>query len=65
MGLTRMFQYNCDSRITGYDCIDDTGSEWYASMAKEGALKDGWHINAKYAICPVCWEAGARFKDLS
>ena len=59
-----MFHYQCDSGIAGYECEDSQGDEWYASLARQKALHDGWHISGKHAICATCWEDGARFTEL-
>ena len=64
MSLVRMFHYDCDSRLAGYECVDSQGDEWYASVAKSQALAEGWHIKGNKSICPECWDRGARFKDL-
>jgi len=67
MGAIRMFHFSCDADIRGfYDCEIDTGDEWYASAARQQALSDGWHLSgSEIAICPACWEHGARFKNLN
>ncbi len=65
MGLVRMFHYGCDSGIARYDCEDSTADEWYQSLALSEAKQEGWHVSAKgVAICPACWELGARYKDI-
>jgi hypothetical protein len=70
MALVRMFHYSCDGFEShnypgAFECDGDTGDSWYASEAKDVAIKAGWHINAKHAICGECWDNGVRFKDLS
>jgi len=61
MSLVRMFHYSCDAEMN-YDCEHETGDEYYSSEAKAVAKNLGWHIHASGdAICPTCWENGARF----
>ena len=69
MALVRMFHYSCDSftakpELQTYECEIEQGDEWYASLAKQRAMKDGWHLGKNWAICPTCWEHGLRSKHL-
>jgi hypothetical protein len=63
MGLVRMFHYDCDARAAGYECEGETGDEWYQTQATIEAKRQGWHIRHGVAICPTCWEVGARYAE--
>ena len=64
--MVRMFHIQCDApdhSITAME--DDLGDHWYADDAVKFAKSEGYRLRNYTAICPECWDAGVRFKDLS
>lgn len=56
MSMQRMFTVVCDR------CYTETqGAEWYASLARQNALEEGFHLRGNDAICSDCWESGSRW----
>lgn len=62
--MVRMFHIQCDAPDHTLVSNHDIGDEWYADEAVKRAKEEGYHLRNYTAICPECWDAGVRFKDL-